>query len=1195
MPATLHFSNSLDALADRLIGNLETVGTDPFETVSIATPASAVRDWLKVRIAEKQGVAANLAFPPLENMLWERLAERDRFRENPDDPDRLPARLLDSFSFQGLVLSRLRRDPPAPLRDYLASAQPEDAARRLCQMAGQLASLFREYEYNRVAERGFAGLAESWMKGEPNFERHLLRGDAPGARAQLAEVRALEGWQMDIYRSLFERGGLRDQWGEAVKTYRYTLPQYAHMALGNPCVPTDAGRVYHLFGLSNISPFHRDLIGQLADEEKLGVGAARFEIYALNPCAEYWEDVLTLRERRARGLRALTAQPVSAERVAATRLRDEEIAAGEVADADDENGLLSLFGKPGRETIKLWCQLTGHDFHEDFREPPRETLLMAVQTSVLRRAGPLPARVAPDDSLRFRSAADPRGELEGVRAEIAEALAKDPTLRPEDLAIIPADPATVLPVLRAVFAGEDRLPGNVPILFPDGGPTEESPFLQGFRALLALADAEVTRDTLLGLLENAAVRRAAGLDDLPTGAVADFLEAAGFVRGWERPADTEGGDSSLAAALERATLSLALEGDDEAALENGLADLPRPVPGLWSRLDREEADALLGWLETLRESIRPLRAGSHRPFAEWAVLLRHLRDNFLKPDATHSTDVRDAFELRRFLDEMEAWSGWAWGESADAETADILLVSTLFADRFRQTDTTGRTNFLRGGVRTGPLSALRGLPFRRVWVTGLTTDFPSTGDSMPLDLRAFRRLPGESDPTARDLYALLEVIVSCTENLTLSWARRGPDGRDRLPSRALSGLMAWLENDILPSRETFDTPFGFTPFDIVKPPPPARQGTETIAYAAEPALKPFYKFTDVDRFLRNPVQFTTRRTLSWDDESALEEQEAGVSADLFIDKHEEGRMVLDPCLRAELLAPGSAVVTFERLWTNLRNGGHLPPPPWNDLEERRLRAALRQRLDSEITALRDFTETTGLRFVGSLRLGPQGVERAVPPVLNLPAFDLAPWGVDLSLGGVLPWFFHGADGWALLADNSRHLFPAYLIQLCSVTMGEDAGMPREFAGQGFLIMREEKGGLTASPLPSIIDTTATAGTERDAAREILRDLLGDFARALRNDGHLDDVPLDIIEKILENGEAPATSADWNDAITTRRRQAEEARYERVNRPERMRRALDPALPPEIAALIARRVQPYLSWKNRLLARSKKFRAHEDAT
>src|SRR5690606_17284508 len=107
----------LDALAERLIANIgagsetthEKGAADPFATTSIATPASAMRDWLKVRIAEKTGIAVNIAFPHLENLLWDRLAERDDKREADD---RQPARLLDTLSFQGLILSHLRANPP---------------------------------------------------------------------------------------------------------------------------------------------------------------------------------------------------------------------------------------------------------------------------------------------------------------------------------------------------------------------------------------------------------------------------------------------------------------------------------------------------------------------------------------------------------------------------------------------------------------------------------------------------------------------------------------------------------------------------------------------------------------------------------------------------------------------------------------------------------------------------------------------------------------------------------------------------------------------------------------------------------------------------------------------------------------------------------------------------------------------------
>jgi exonuclease V gamma subunit len=1166
MPATLHFSNSLDALADRLIANVREAGGDPFDTTAIATPASAMRDWLKVRIAEKTGIAANIAFPHLENLLWDLLAKRDRYR---DTTDRLPARLLDTFSFQGLVLSRLRHDPPAALREYLTSAQPEDAARRQCQLAGQLASLFREYEYNRVAERGYPGLAESWMRGEPSFEKHLVRGQsAHPARAHLGDVSAMEAWQMDIYKSLFETGGLRDQWGEAVKTYRYTLPQYAHMALSNAIAPEDATRTYHLFGLSNISPFHRDLIGQLADVDKLGAGAARFEIYALNPCAEYWEDVLTLRERRSRGMRTLKAAPVDPVRVAATRPSDAERDAGEMPDAADENGLLALFGKPGRETIKLWCQLTEHDFNEDFRGPQGSSLLDTVRNAILHRSGPLQTRCTPDLSFRLRKASDPRAELEAVRAEIAEALRADPSLKPEDIALIPADPATVLPLLRAVFAGSDRTPGNVPLLFPEGGAQDEGPLVKGFRGLLALASGDFNQEALLTLLDNPLVRRAAGLEDAPSETIASLFEAAGFNRGWNSAVD---GNSSADAALERAIISMALDADDSALSGR---TLPQAIPGFWGRLDREVTGALLEWIFTLRHRLLVLRDGQSRSFAEWATILRALRETFLK---TGESEDRESLDLRRFFDEMETWGTW---DAAGGETANATLVTMLFADRFRGQEGVGRAAFLRGGVRTGALNALRGLPFRRVWVVGLTTDFPSTGDAMPLDLRAFRRLSGESDPSARDLYALLEVIASCTESLSLSYSQRGLDGRARQPSRALTGLVAWLETDILPEHNTVN-------FDPMKPPrlpAPPRYESMLPVYAAETTSKPVQKINDLGLFLRNPVLHATMRIFRSDDREALDEKDTELSTDLFIDKW-EGHNLLDACLRSQLRREGGAADQFEQLWLNLLQGGHVPPAPWSGLAHTQLREALTERVMTEAESLQTLMRASGLRFTGSLRLGPQGAERAEPPVTNLPAFHVPTEAGELKLGGLLPWTFRGVNGWALLANLDRDFAP-YLIPLCLAALQPlPPALAAAFPGRGRLWVRSgDDGSITEYLLPEY---------DVAQAREILHDLCDDFAAALHGEGHLNDVPLDLIEKVwTEHEKVAELVVDWDESIATRRRQAEETGRERLTLPERKRRAIAPLLPPDLNHIIERRVLPYLKWKNTLTQNNTAAGAYE---
>ena len=278
MPARLYFSNSLDALVGRLIQGLSS--SDPFETPSIATPTPALRGWLQIRLADRLGIAANFAFPQLEKLLWQRLAELDHFR---NAPDRQPARLLEAMNFQGLILTWLRKNPPKALQHYLQpdEAEPYDEARRLCQLAGRLAGLFREYEYSRVSEGGFRGLTETWSRGETCFEQYL-RGPK-FSPDQKEKVRELEAWQREIYQALFREKGLRDRWGEATGVYRYTLPQYAERVLSQKRTPGDAGGkspVFHLFGLSNISPFHRALIHRLADAKSLAGDAARFEIYA---------------------------------------------------------------------------------------------------------------------------------------------------------------------------------------------------------------------------------------------------------------------------------------------------------------------------------------------------------------------------------------------------------------------------------------------------------------------------------------------------------------------------------------------------------------------------------------------------------------------------------------------------------------------------------------------------------------------------------------------------------------------------------------------------------------------------------------------------------------------------------------------------------------------------------------------------
>ena len=113
----------------------------------------------------------------------------------------------------------------------------------------------------------------------------------------------------------------------------------------------------------------------------------------------------------------------------------------------------------------------------------------------------------------------------------------------------------------------------------------------------------------------------------------------------------------------------------------------------------------------------------------------------------------------------------------------------------------------------------------------------------------------------------------------------------------------------------------------------------------------------------------------------------------------------------------------------------------------------------------------------------------------------------------------------------------------------------------------------------------------DDARKNLRDLLTDFFLAEHGKGHLDDVPLDEIAAVWKDSDG---EGDWAEDVREQRADAEEQGVRRIDRNERRRRAVDPEIPDALAAIVNRRVLPYLRWKESLDL-SENAPASEEAT
>ena len=1075
MSAQLFFSNSPSVLLDRLSANLD--WSDPFRSPRIATPTPAMKRWVQLRLAEKRGIVANVEFLQLERMLWKRLESLDL--EHVVE-GRKPARLLDEQGLQLLILAYLRNDPPPEAGDYLGAGAASDAlyAPRLCQLSRKLAGYFREYEYSRVQEHGHRGLAELWMRDADCFRAYLGPGTPASERERLM---AAESWQKRIYHALFRLGGLRDRIGEASGQYRYTLPQYAEMVLAQQRKPADPGRIapaFHLFGLSQISPFHRSLIQRLADPESLNGRHARFHIYSLNPCAEYWEDVLTPGERQRqqgnlfRQKKYLGWRDLSDEEKLKLRLPDESIQAEELHLEGNENPLLSRWGKPGRENIQLWCQVTQYDFSEYFRAADTRTLLGTLQDSVLHRRGRLPdgERMAQDDSLRILACPEIHREAETVLQDIIDALLRDTSLRPDDIAVLVPNMDKYRHVLAAVFgrsAPEDS--GHVPFNLSDASASSESDYARAVRQLFTLAMGRFSRKDMFALAANPCFKAGRAADPAGLQAWAAWTERLNIFHAYDAEDKRARGYApdtlhTWVHGLERLVLGTVMEAPDEDDARHfgsvvPFADGHSP--------DRELLTGFLAMVRNLHRDLGPFREAGERPWNEWLERCETVFEKYLDAPEDQPLEGYVRSELRRVLTELRAMDGIEAlaGKTAAGVTFKVpldLILARL--DGLKA----GREPHLSGGVNVSGLGALRSLPFKIIYVMGLGEgEFPDEDSASTLDLRRSRRVIGDIDPAGRNRYLFLETLLCASGRLRLSYVCKDvQQGKTFHMCSVLNELADYLQDCVLPESSGAPTPFRITQAPLLsrdpslfatgprkpwEPAPNPFREEHILAWlerrsAAEPgfperlresgSLAPGEIFPlppppprpeasplsalpldDIRMFLENPARYALKRRLGIRDET--EEDSKDEEDEPFFCPAPTERELIRKIAHRRLAAPeGSRQVArewFERAYANLALRGQMPAGPYRELDREQVWSRAETVLQGidDLFATLDAEGKTRERLPGIMlgdghAFGMLSRMRDIQPV-RLPPVRLEAADRILELHGELPCLFRNPE------------------------------------------------------------------------------------------------------------------------------------------------------------------------------------------
>jgi exodeoxyribonuclease V gamma subunit len=753
-------SNRTEALLSAFVRNLqherEQVG--PLVPVQVVVPNRNVETYLRLGLARECGIAANLEITFLRKLL-SHVARRALPGSRIVDAQQIESHLLALFHDRDF----LAQPGLSPVREYLqAGGSERDAVdRRRCQLALQLGPLFEEYAASR------APMVEAWRTGTTMVDPVFA---------------ATEAWQRALWLEIFGRGGRIEQRSRREDVTWLRIDEMLNQAeLKGALALEGLGQQLHLFGASYMAPaYHRmiDLLGRHID----------VVLYTLNPCREFWEDVETAGEIRRR----LARMPV-------------------VDSEDDPFGLakpgenlpLRLWGRPGRENLRLLNQMEASAFEEHFAEAERPTLLSHLQNDILDRVvreQPSPT-LRDDGSLQILSCPGLRRELEVVAAEIWRLLREDPSLRCNDIAVIvpEASKDLYLGQIGAVFGESHDLPHHVVDL----------PLQSGHRLgaaierLLELPFSSFSRKDLMPLITHPSVMRR-----FPDAQARDWLglvDRLGIVRGIDGR-DVAGsyltGDAfTWQQGLRRLTLGAFMSsqpGDGPVACEEG-DTLPLELPP-------DERAPALGMALLVRSLIADARfaAGldgpAERPLGQWLAFIRGMLTSYLIPE----DEAEEALlaRCRATLDELD--DGGMQDQPVGFRVAATLASRALLALQG------GRGQYLARGVTVASFVPMRAIPFRVVFVLGLGQGtFPRSPRRTDLDLRQAHRQLGDVTPREQDLYMFLETLLCVRDRLVLSYVGRNEvTGETLPPSSLLLELREILTGMATPAlvKEIFDAP-----------------------------------------------------------------------------------------------------------------------------------------------------------------------------------------------------------------------------------------------------------------------------------------------------------------------------------------------------------------------------------------------------
>ncbi len=718
----LFYSNRHETLADALLDDLAAfpARNGPWAQQQIIVPSAALRRRLELDIAERHGVCANVEFTYLAQWLWAQIGRVLTVpARSPFAPDRLVWRCYR-------LLAEAAGDAPWRASPRLAAylAASDDAMRY--ELAHRIASVLDHYLTYRPE------WLAAWQAGES-----VLAGDGAPRGADDA-ARDDERWQAALWRALLAE--LSDSGTPPAHRFLGDAP---HLDL-DTVARADWPESVSVFALPTMPPLHVALLRELSRWIDV-------RIYALNPCREFWFDIVT----------AARAEALDA----AGRLDYQEVG----------HPLLAEWGRQTQAQLHMLHELTESAASSDatrYVENPAPTWLARIQNAILD--------LQPEAAL-----GEPPAE-HGIEVHVCHSLARqlevlhdrllawfdaDASLRPSDVLVAVADLAAAGPLIDAVFGTAGTGSARIPYRVSGLPPSQANPVARVLLDWLALPERQVGAPELIEWLRVDAVAARYGIDAAALETVQTWLAAAGARRGLAPQASDDARVPSP-----RHTFSDALA---RLFLGYAMPDGAAPV-GTWLPVEAatgSEAE-LLGRLARFTDDLDGFARRVSEPHTprEWSELFADTLARFFDSGAAYAdalSGVRDA------LDAMLA----AMTEGAPEQ---VLPAAVVRAGLAAALDDPARGGVPWGGVTFSSLTSLRGLPYRVVCLLGMDDGvLPSLARADEFDLMAV--LPKLGDRQRRDdeRNLFLDLVLAARDRLLIAYTGRSIRDNAPLPPAAL--------------------------------------------------------------------------------------------------------------------------------------------------------------------------------------------------------------------------------------------------------------------------------------------------------------------------------------------------------------------------------------------------------------------------